>query len=529
MDKEGLRNRHKSKQNRIISRISISDDEKKEGRSLINLKKGEVVPDSCPAQTADIHRQAPELQNRSEKASDTSVIVQRSELSKRKKDSGIYRIRVVSSVNDKAENDKKTGRNTSTSSDNKININSALRNAVAVQKIRKINHALDRTQHRVVTAGKRTIDDRTKQMKRVLTLGRWNETKAQEKKSAKTEIKRSQSLKGAGRTNRKRNDKKSIHSRNKNPKKGNRIISMGIGALVSSEATGDTRNDNAGNATVTSMAVSLIIKFITLTVMIVQIIAKLIMIVVTAIIFIIVAVITNVSFIVIMLAAMAALLATIVSFIVAEEEDKDEDDSSGMGWYHYSDAYEELEHNYEEQIQFIIDEHECDGYRIEGKKASAEDITSIYLTLIHSSGVESMNSELGMLDDMIDIEGYDLLTDVYWKFNAVEYTTETRTDTIVEEYTDSAGNKRKKKVKVEREILVITAVSENIEDVLKGYGKTEFDMKNSIARARGQLTVYLNSIKYEYLIPVGEVIYDDKEESNEENSEASDSGKTGNG
>lgn len=389
---------------------------------------------------------------------------------------GIRRYRVVSINNDRRIHNPDDSKHID-SALVKANRQSLFTNADKLtNKIKRANNALDRTQSRVYSAGRGAVRDQFAMAKRIISLGRWRQKPDNAPGLSSKTVRKSRPAK-----------------KSKFNKAGTRLITYAYSTLSS-----DNPNEGEGReaAATSGIAVSLVVKFVMLTVLISQILAKLVMIVISSIIFIVAAVIANVSAIIIIVAAIVMVITSIVVFISADE-DKDDEGISDVGWYHFSDVYEELDAEYETRITTLINSGSYDGYRIEGDKASAEEITKLF-TAISIHNKNDIN-----IHDMLTIDEYRLLNEIYWQVNSINYSVVKEIHSVVTEDRDDYGNRVEKVVDVELSIIVITASKKTTEDVAKIYNIDSID----VSEYKEQYLMYLKSIKNEYHLNVEEKIY----------------------
>lgn len=387
---------------------------------------------------------------------------------------GIRRYRVVSINNDRRIHETVDSINMD-SAVSKANRQTLFANPVNItNKIKKANNALDRTQYRVLSAGRRAVNDQFAMVKQIISLGRWKQDNTQ----------------GISPTTGRKSRSRKITS--KRSRAGTRLITYAYSTLADNHNEGEGREA----AATSGIAVSLVMKFVMLTVLISQIIAKLVMIVISSIIFIIAAVIANVSAIIIIVAAVIMVITSVVVFISADE-DKDDEEITDVGWYHYSDVYEELDAAYETKITTLISSGSYDGYRIEGDKASLEEITQLYTAIsIHNKNDVNIH-------DMLTIDEYRLLNELYWQMNSINYNVVNEIHNVVIEDRDDYGNRVEKVVEMEKSIIVITASKKTAEDVAQIYKVDSIDVTDF----KELYMMYLKSVKNEYHLTVGEKIY----------------------
>lgn len=351
----------------------------------------------------------------------------------------------------------------------------------------RVNAGLAMAQQRVYRAGTKSIEDTKKNMKRILTIGRRTANKDANKENNQDIQSKTQKVRVVGKTGKK-------DTKGKLRRKNNKARKLITGAYAVSIVSGYGQQPNNIETSGTSsrMGIMFAIKFIAFTMIVLDIISKLIAILITAIIFIIV-VIVNISLISIIAAIVVAVITTILVYLIAAEIEEELEDSE-TNYINITDAYMELEYEYQEKVENYINNNVYDGYRIEGEKAEAEDILSTWF--------EVAQPDLGSLILVLNIEQYNRLKQIYWKYNSLDISVET----VEEENTAADDETADGNESQQRQILVITATAKSFEEVMLEYG-LEVDKEEYYAQGHEYIVnynVYLRKI-YEagiYMLPV---------------------------
>ena len=115
------------------------------------------------------------------------------------------------------------------------------------------------------------------------------------------------------------------------------------------------------------------------------------------------------------------LIAGIIGIVVSNNNDED-DGITRVGMHTYESVYEDLEKQYEEKITSFVEIGRtagCESYQIEGEKAEAEDVLAVYLAADTANGYGTFDADTVWF--VIDVNGINLLTEIYWDMNETEY------------------------------------------------------------------------------------------------------------
>ncbi len=392
--------------------------------------------------------------------------------------------------------------------------------------IQGANDSLNRMQQRVYAAGKKTIKEDTQRIARAVTLGQLGKKKSKKEKDKKEKQEKKENItKRAGvrsRVNQSKRKKETNGKDGKKSKNGKKRISgtkivRGAGKLAAGTYRpvsfgGESTEGNSTDEMASRMgfAIMLFAKFLALSILIINIIAKLILLIISTIICVIVVIVVNVS----LLSIIVAIITAVVVAIIALFWSKHEEDGGGGGRTYVSerrleDAFYELEDEYEQMINAYIPLSGYDGYRIEGEKAAFYDVLRVWVTV--------SPPDYGA-DIWVSPENLTKLREVYWKFNRIELTTESRMEPELTIVTDPDGEEQEVEVMVEKRIAVITATCIPREEVFQSYGITdELQVPVDHLLMSKAEEIYVQKISgKEYELPVGEVMFEKESEDEEE-------------
>ena len=194
-----------------------------------------------------------------------------------------------------------------------------------------------------------------------------------------------------------------------------------IRTIVDSSYQTDASSAQEGMNASAGTALSLSMKMIAIALMAVKIAAKAALLAITALVSLIVAAVSSLAGIIIAIVVTVVLITAIIGTVVFNNGE-DDDGSTRVGMYTFETAYESLEKEYEERIASLVDMGKnagCRSYIIEGEKAAAEDIVSVYLAVDGAGDYDTFNASAMYF--MLDANGINLLSEVYWKFNEINY------------------------------------------------------------------------------------------------------------
>ncbi|MBO6239497.1 MAG: hypothetical protein J6O61_01440 [Butyrivibrio sp.] len=235
------------------------------------------------------------------------------------------------------------------------------------------------------------------------------------------------------------------------------------------------------------IALSLMIKMIAMTLMAVKIAVKLALLVVTAALSLVVVAVSSIAGIIIAIVVVVVLIATVVS-MVASDTNGDDSEVGRIGMYSYESVYSDLEKQYENKIISLVDigrNAGCESYQIEGEKADAEDVLAVYLAADTANGYGTFDADT--LWFVIDANGINLLTEIYWRMNEIEYSIEA-----------DESVPKKMLIKATAKDREIAAGEYNAENQLESVSAHYFHLFNMIRNAEQDRR---------YVLPIGEKSY----------------------
>ena len=286
---------------------------------------------------------------------------------------------------------------------------------------RKTSETLTNMQQKVIRASSELLKKSGRKTLNAVTLGSYHSpgrvAARKDKKEQKLRKKENMKSATASKIGRKKSRPSAIKSTLINNKLGrfmNRTVAM---SRIQNSQTGTQEQVYAS----AGMATALAIKMVAVVLMIANIAAKLALLVVTVIVGIIVVAVSSIASVIIAIAAVVLLIAGIIGIVVSNNNDED-DGSTRVGMHTYESVYEDLEKQYEEKITSFVEigrNAGCESYQIEGEKAEAEDVLAVYLAADTANGYGTFDADTVWF--VIDANGINLLTEIYWDMNETEY------------------------------------------------------------------------------------------------------------
>ena len=135
--------------------------------------------------------------------------------------------------------------------------------------------------------------------------------------------------------------------------------------------------------------------------------------------------------------------------------------------YTMQSVVNEINSEFESQIQAVESSVVHDEVERSGAIAAWEDVLAVYS--VKTTTDPSSTMEVAS----IDAGKKAIIREIFWLMNTISSRTESRTETIVYEATDSSGNVVRTEVVVTKVYLIITVIHKTAEEMADHYGFTE--------------------------------------------------------
>ena len=281
----------------------------------------------------------------------------------------------------------------------------------------RTSEALTNARRKITKASLNSVKKSGETAANVMTLGRYKAVKESRdaKKKRKAIYERSQN--GNAKIKRKSGKRPLLRKRTAVGKLGNAMTRT----IAMSNVQAAQKEVQAGMMESAGVATALAIKMVAVVMMVANIVAKLALLVVTVIVGIIVVAVTSLAGVVAAIVAVVVLVAGIIGIVVSVNDEED-DGSTRIGMHSFVSVYEDLEEQYENKITSLVEigrNAGCESYQIEGEKADAEDVLAVYLAADTTNGYGTFDADTVWF--VIDANGINLLTEIYWDMNETEY------------------------------------------------------------------------------------------------------------
>lgn len=141
-----------------------------------------------------------------------------------------------------------------------------------------------------------------------------------------------------------------------------------------------------------------------------------------------------------------------------------EDSGTGMSM---QTVVQEINTDYDNEIDDIVNGATYDVLEMSGSRAVWKDVLAVYSVKVNTDTENPQ--EVATMDD----EKKELLKDIFWEMNTISSSTESKTETVVEESDDGNGNIVQTETTVTRTYLYITVSHMTVDEMAETYGFDE--------------------------------------------------------